>query len=159
MGFRMSSRLAVVMCWVAGLSALVAAIGALLPWATVEGPFSDFFVEESDTPETTVLVCAGIGALSAAGFAQWRKRRIGTLGLLAGLVITLVGAVNLANGGVDAQDFMDTSPEAGLYMVVIAGALLVISTGFLTFMRQSSELVAESDECLVGGEGEDDEGD
>ena len=44
-------------------------------------------------------------------------------------------------------------------MVVIAGALLVVSTGFLTFMRQSSESVAESDDYLVGGEGEDDGGD
>lgn len=78
---------------------------------------------------------------------------IGALGLLAGLVITFVGAVNLANGGIDAPDFMDTSPEAGLYMVVIAGALLVVSTGFLTFMRQSSESVAESGEYLIGGEG------
>ena len=138
----MRSRFPVVMCWAAGLSALLAAIGALLPWATVEGPFSDFFFEESDAPETTVLVCAGIAALSAAGFAQWRKRGIGALGLLAGLVITLVGAINLANGGIDAPDFMDTSPEAGLYIVVIAGALLVVSMGFLTFMRQSSETVA-----------------
>lgn len=150
-----NSPLAVVMCWAAGLSALVAAIGALLPWATVEGPISDFFVEESDTPETTVLVCAVIGALSAAGFAQWRKRRIGALGLLAGLVITLVGAINLANDGIDAPDFMDASPEPGLYMVLVAGALLAVSAGYLTFNRQSSRSVAEGDEFFVGGESSD----
>lgn len=156
MGSSTNSRLAVVMCWAAGLSALVAAIGALLPWATVEGPFSDvYFVGEPDTPETTVLVCAAIGALSAAGFAQWRKRKIGALGLLAGLVITLVGAINLANGGIDAPDFMDTSPEPGLFLVLVAGVLLAVSGGYLTFKRQSSESVAESDEYFVAGEGWD----
>lgn len=134
----------IVMCWAAGLSALLAAIGALLPWATVDGPFSDFYVEDSNTPETTVLVCAAIGALSAAGFAQWRKRRIGALGLLAGLVITIVGVINLAHGGVDAPDFMDTSPEVGLYFVVVAGALLVVSAGYLTFKRQQRSSTSNS---------------
>ena len=147
-----NSRLAIVMCWAAGLSALLAAIGALLPWATVSGPFSDFFVEESDTPETTVLVSAAIGALSAAGFAQWRLRRIGVLGLLAGLMITYVGAFNLANGGIDAPDFMDTSPEPGLYMVLIGGALLAVSAGYLTFKRRSSKSAAEGDEPLISGD-------
>lgn len=150
-----NSHLAIVMCWVAGLSALLAAIGALLPWATVSGPFANFYLEDSDAPENTVLVSAAIGALSAAGFAQWRQRKIGALGLLAGLVITSVGAINLAHGGTDAPDFMDTSPEAGLYMVAIAGALLAISAGYLTFKRQSSSSVAESDEHLVSGDGID----
>ena len=99
-----------------------------------------------------MLIAAAIGALSAAGFAQWRKRRISALGLLAGLVVTYVGAINLANDGIDAPDFMDPSPEPGLYMVVIAGALLVISTGYLTFKRQSSKPVAENDEFLDDGE-------
>ena len=148
-----NSRLAIVMCWAAGLSALIAAIGALLPWATVSGPFSDFYyVEESDTPETMVLVSAAVGALSAAGFAQWRLRRIGVLGLLAGLVITSVGAINLANGGIDAPDFMDTSPEPGLYMVLIGGALLAVSAGYLTFKRRSSKSAAEGDEPLISGD-------
>lgn len=148
-----NSRLAIVMCWAAGLSALLAAIGALLPWATVSGPFSDiYYVEESNRPETTVLVSAAIGALSAAGFAQWRKRKIGALGLLAGLAITSVGAINLANGGIDAPDFMDTSPEPGLYIVLIGGALLAVSAGYLTFKRQSSKSVAESDEYLISGD-------
>ncbi|MDE0237390.1 MAG: hypothetical protein OXN95_09225 [bacterium] len=148
-----NSRLAIVMCWAAGLSALLAAIGALLPWETIEGPFADFYyVEANDTPVITVLVSAAIGALSAAGFAQWRQRKIGALGLLAGLVITLVGAINLANGEIDAPDFMDTSPEAGLFMVLIAGALLAVSAGYLTFKRQSSKSVAESDEHLVSGD-------
>lgn len=148
-----NSRLAIVMCWAAGLSALLAAIGALLPWATVGGPFSDFFVETSnDRPENTVLVSAAVGALSAAGFAQWRQRKIGALGLLAGLLITSIGAVNLANGGIDAPDFMDTSPEPGLYMVLIGGALLAVFAGYLTFKRQSSKSVAESDEHLVSGD-------
>ena len=151
----MNGRLAVVMCWAAGLSALVAAIGALLPWATVEGPISDFFVDESGNPEATVLVCAVIGAVSAAGFVQWKKRVIAALGLLAGLVITLVGAINLANGGVDTPDFMDASPEPGLFLVVIAGALLAVSAGYLTFKRQWSKPVAENDEHLVGGDGTD----
>ena len=136
MGSPANNRLTVVMCWAAGLSALLAAIGALLPWSTIDGPFSDFYVEESKTPEITVLVCAAIGALSAAGFAQWRQRKIGALGLLAGLVVTLVGAINLANGGVDAPDFMDASPEGGLYLVLIAGALLAVSAGYLTFKKQ-----------------------
>ena len=92
-----------------------------------------------------MLVAAAIGALSAAGFAQWRKRKIGALGFLAGLTITFVGAINLANGGIDAPDFMDTSPEPGLYMVLIAGVLLAVSAGYLTFKRQSSKSVAESD--------------
>ncbi len=143
------------MCWLAGLSALLAAIGALLPWATVEGPISDFFVEDSDTPETTVLVGAAVGAVSAAAFAQWRKRMIAALGLLAGLVITLVGAINLAEGGVDAPDFMDTSPEPGLYMVVVGGAVLAVSSGYLTIKRQSSKPVGEGGEHLIGGEGSD----
>lgn len=150
-----NSRLAIAMCWAAGLSALVAAIGALLPWATVSGPMSDFFVAESNTPETTVLVCAAIGAVSAAGFAQWKKRIVAALGLLAGLVSTLVGAINLANGGVDAPDFMTASPEPGLYMVLVAGALLAVSAGYLTVKRQSSKPVAESDEHLVVGDGTD----
>lgn len=140
----MTSRLTVVMCWAAGLSALLAAIGALLPWATVGGPFSDFHVEDSDTPKTIVLVCAAIGALSAAGFAQWRKRKIGVLGLLAGMVITAVGVINLANGGIDAPDFMDTSPQVGLYFVAIAGALMVVSAGYLTFKRQQRPSTSET---------------
>ncbi len=148
-----SSRLAIVMCWAAGLSALLAAIGALLPWSTVDGPFSDFYVEASnDRPEITVLVSAAIGALSAAGFAQWRQRKIGALGLLAGLMITLVGAINLASGGGDVPDFMDTSLEPGLYMVLIGGVLLAVSAGYLTFKRQSSKSVAESDEPLISGD-------
>lgn len=151
----MNNRLAIAMCWAAGLSALLAGIGALLPWATVEGPFSDFVVDDSGTPETTVLVSAALGALSAAGFAQWRKRKVGALGFLAGLVITLVGAINLANGGIDAPDFMDTTPQVGLYMVLIAGVLLVVSAGYLTFKRPSSKSVAEGDGCsgdMIDGE-------
>ena len=148
-----NSRLAIVMCWAAGLSALIAAIGALLPWETVEGPFADFYVESSnDRPVITVLVSAAVGALSAAGFAQWKLRKIGALGLLAGLVITLVGVVNLASDGIDAPDFMDTSPEPGLFMVLIAGALLAVSAGYLTFKRQPGKSVAESDEHLVNGD-------
>lgn len=149
-----NSRLAIVMCWAAGLSALLAAIGALLPWETLDGPFSDFYYVETsnDTPVITVLVSAAVGALSAAGFAQWRQRKIGALGLLAGLVITSVGAINLANGGIDAPDFMDASPEPGLYMVLIAGALMAVSAGYLTFKRRSSKSVAESDEYLVSGD-------
>lgn len=116
---------------------------------------SDFFVDDSGTPETTVLVCAAVGALSAAGFAQWKKRSIGALGLLAGLVITLVGAINLANGGIDAPDFMDASPEPGLFLVVVAGTLLAVSAGYLTFKRQSTAPAAESDEFLVSGESPD----
>ena len=151
----MNNRLAIAMCWVAGLSALLAGIGALLPWATVEGPFADFLVDDSNTPTTTVLVSAAIGALSAAGFAQWRKRLIGALGLLAGLAITLVGAINMASGGIDAPDFVDTSREPGLYMVLIAGVLLVVSAGYLTFKRPSSKSVAESDDYFVDGDGSD----
>ena len=154
MGLPVNSRLTISICWVAGLSALLAAIGALLPWSSVEGPFTDFYyVEESDIPETTVLVCAAIGALCAAGFAQWRNKMIGALGLLAGVVIALVGAINLANGGIDAPSFMDVSPQIGIFLVVIAGALLVVSAGYLTFNRQSSKSAAESDEHLVGGDG------
>lgn len=151
----MNRRLAIAMCWVAGLSALLAGIGALLPWATVEGPFADFVIDDSGRPETTVLVCAAVGALSAAGFAQWRKRMIGALGLLAGLVITSVGAINLANDGIDVPDFMDASPEPGLYMVLVAGVLLAVSAGYLTFKRPSSKSVAESDEYFVDGDGSD----
>lgn len=152
----MNNRLVITMCWVAGLSALLAGIGALLPWATVEGPFADFVVDESDTPKTTVMVSAAIGALSAAGFAQWRRRLIGALGLLAGLVITSVGAINLANDGIDTPDFMDTSPEPGLYMVQVGGVLLAASAGYLTFKRQSRKSVAEGDDdFFVGGESSD----
>ena len=99
-----------------------------------------------------MLISAAVGAVSAAGFAQWRKRLIGGLGLLAGLVITFVGAVNFADGGIDAPDFMDTSPEAGLYMVLIAGALLVVSAVYLTLLAPPSKSVAESDESEVSGE-------
>ena len=78
---------------------------------------------------------------------------IGALGLLAGLAITLVGAINLANGGIDAPSFMDVSPQIGIFLVVIAGALLAVSAGYLTFNRQSSKSAAKSDEHLAGGDG------
>lgn len=124
--------------WAAGVCVLLAFIGALLPWARVPTFLGDMTVAGTDGDGIIVIVFAILAALAVAGFAAWRKRWIGIVTVLCGVIITIIGIVDTANVErlADADD-LPVSVGAGLYIVMLAGIALTIIAGIGVFKKRA----------------------
>ncbi|MEO6712881.1 MAG: hypothetical protein ABIM89_05560 [Mycobacteriales bacterium] len=116
----------------------VAAIGSMLPWATVSTGFGAFSKPGTDGDGMFTLL-AGVGAAGVAIAAlvsgrilTWQRWVIA----VCGAVIALVGVNDVVNVAGSSNDFIQISVGMGLWLVMLAGIGLVVA-GVQLFRNRS----------------------
>ena len=99
--------------------AAAAAIGSLLPWATV-GPIT---VRGTDGDGTITLVVAAIAALFAFRLPNGRGSRI--LPLIGGLLIAAIGIWDMVDISSQSDGFFEVSIGIGIVITTLGGIALL----------------------------------
>ncbi len=111
------------------IAAVMVALGAFLPWATVSSFFGSASTSGIDGDGKFTLVCAiAIGVM----FGLWKRPALIVAAVIAGIAL-IVGILDLVDVGRATADFgrlVDASPGIGLFLTVLA-ALAALVLGLM----------------------------
>lgn len=111
---------------------LASIVGALLPWAVVRSGFGQASMAGIEGDGQVTAVAGLVAALIA--FAAWRGRSNtgqAVLAVVAGVVILGVGGWHTAGDGVASVASEGVDVGAGLWLTLLAGAVVVVSAWML----------------------------
>ena len=107
------------------IAAVMVALGAFLPWATVSSYFGSASTSGIDGDGKLTLVCAiAIGVM----FGLWKRPALIVAAVIAGIAL-IVGILDLIDVGRAAADFggvVDASPGIGLFLTVLAAIAALV---------------------------------
>jgi hypothetical protein len=107
------------------IAAVMVALGALLPWATVSSLFGSISVSGTDGDGVFTLLCGiAIGVM----FGLWKRPALIVAVVLAG-ISALVGIIDLVDIGRTAGELgglVDASPGIGLFLTVLASIAALV---------------------------------
>ena len=132
--------------WAGGCFAVLAVVGALMPWVTVRalrgGLRGVDHLDDYPVDRLIVVVLAAVAAVAVVGFAAWRKRWLSVIALLCGIGLAGFGigdAVLINRFAARNEHLLEASVQAGLYVVVAAGVALAVTAGTGVFRKRPGD--------------------
>lgn len=103
-------------------------VGNFLPWATVEaGQFQESFNGLDGNGITLLFGLAAVGLVILTEMKRWAMIATGVLGVITALVAYVpVNDPSTFFGDVDPPEGVEATPELGIYVVLLGGAILVV---------------------------------